>query len=55
LRAIPDQPVPPSSDLSFLVDRQKAGSFKKQCEIYGKGVEAVIGILGEYIAKADDL
>jgi FlaA1/EpsC-like NDP-sugar epimerase len=54
LRAIPDPPVPPSSDLSLLVDRQKAGSFQKQCEIYGKGVQAVITILEEYIARVDE-
>jgi hypothetical protein len=52
LRAIPDPPVPPSSDLSFLADREKAAAFQKRCEDYLKGVQAVIGLLEEYIAKA---
>jgi hypothetical protein len=54
LSAIPDPPVPPSSDLSFLVDRQKAAAFQKRCDAYAKGVQAVIAVLEEYIAKVGD-
>lgn len=51
MRAIPD---PLTSDLTFLVDRQKAANFQKQCEIYGKCVQAVIAILEDHIAKVDE-
>jgi hypothetical protein len=54
VRAIPDPPVPPSSDLSFLVDRKKAATFQQQCDAYAKGVQAIITVLEDYIAKVSE-
>lgn len=54
LTAIPANPEPPSSDLSFLVDQAKAIEFKKRCDLYFAGVREAIAYLETFAVEADN-
>ncbi len=52
LSAIPSEPAPPSSDLSFLTDRTKAAAFQRRVDDYRKGVQSITAVLTDYVTKA---
>ncbi len=55
LALIPNNPQPPSSDLSFLLDQAKAANLTKQIGDYIRGVKCVIDALETYLRGAQEI
>ena len=55
VQGIPKKPEPPSSDLGFLVDKEKNKKFSNEIDAFSAGVRNVLEMLRDYTDTAEDL